>query len=89
MIWLFLSILISILILFILLYPFKIIVFNDNKYIYIKISFFITLKLNIYALFDESNIKELQKQTRSLKLIKKLITLFLYLGVLIPASYTN
>ena len=58
--------------LFIFFYPFKIIIFNNTKYLYIKISNIITLKLNLYALLDESNIDELKKQTKGIKVIKKL-----------------
>ena len=47
-------------------------IFNDTKYLYIKISNIITLKLNLYALFDESNIKELKKQAKNIKILRKL-----------------
>ena len=40
---LFFSILIIILALFIFIYPFKITIYNDNKYLYIKISFIMAL----------------------------------------------
>jgi hypothetical protein len=57
---------------FLIFYPFKATIFNDTKYLYIKISNIITLKLNLYALFDESNIKELKKQAKNIKILKKL-----------------
>ena len=65
-------ILITLLLTLILLYPFKITIFNDKKYLFIKISFLITLKLNIDALFNEENKEELVKQSKSFKIIKKL-----------------
>jgi hypothetical protein len=69
MIWI---ILIFLIILFLLFYPFKITIFNNEKYLYIKISNIITLKLNLYALLDEENKEELKKQTKAIKLINKL-----------------
>ena len=73
MIWIIVCLaLLFLFILFILFYPFKIALFNDGRYLYIKVSNFITLKLNLYALLEESNIDELKKQTKSIKVIKKL-----------------
>jgi len=67
-----LIILLILLLSFLFIYPLTITVYNDDKYLYIKVSYFITLKLNIYKLFEESNREELQKQSKSIRIIKKL-----------------
>ena len=63
---------ITLLILLLFVYPFKIQIFNDDKYLFIKVGMLITLKLNLYALLDESNSLELKKQAKGIKVIKKL-----------------
>ncbi|MBR3890847.1 MAG: hypothetical protein IKJ30_02085 [Bacilli bacterium] len=72
MIWVIISIILLLLILFVFFYPFKITLYNDSKYLHIRISNIITLKLNLYALLEESNIDELKKQSKSIKILKKL-----------------
>lgn len=63
---------VALLIILLFIYPFKIQIFNDDKYLFIKVGILITLKLNLYALLDESNSVELKKQAKGIKIIKKL-----------------
>ena len=63
---------IALLIIFLYVYPFKIYIYNDNKYLYIKVSFLMTLKLNLYVLLDPSNNEVFKKQAKGLKIINKL-----------------
>ena len=65
-------VIIIIILLFLLIYPFKITIYNDNKYLYIKVSYLMTLKLNLYVLLDPSNKETFKKQAKGLKIINKL-----------------
>lgn len=67
-----LIILLLILIVFLLFYPFKVTVWNEKEYLYIKISSFITIKINMLILFDNNHNEEIKKQAGMIKLINKI-----------------
>ncbi len=68
----FFLIILIIFILFLLFYPFKFIVWNENEYLYIKISWVVTIKINMYILFDNNHNDEIKKQAKLVKLINKI-----------------
>jgi hypothetical protein len=54
-----------------IIYPFKIIIYNQNNYLFINISNFITLKINLFVLFDNNHNEEIKKQAKGARIITK------------------
>lgn len=69
--WLFFLILLIGVIAFLLLFPFKFIIWNESEYLYLKISKIITIKINMLILFDNNHNDEIKKQARFIKVINK------------------
>lgn len=69
--WIFFLILLIVAIIFLLFYPFKVMIWNENEYLYVKISYIITIKINMLILFDNNHNEEIKKQAKMIKLINK------------------
>ena len=59
-------------IVFVLFYPFKVIVWNQKEYLHIKISWIITIKVNMLILFDNNHNEEIKRQASIFKIINKI-----------------
>ena len=70
--WMFFLILLIVAIIFLLFYSFKVTIWNEKEYLYIKISFFITIKINMFILFDNNHNDEIKKQASILKILNKI-----------------
>lgn len=70
--WIFFIIILFVAIMFLLFYPFKYTVYNENEYLYIKISKIITIKINLLILFDNNHNEEIKKQAKMIKLFNKI-----------------
>lgn len=57
--------------LFIFFYPFKITLYNEDNYLYINISNFVTFKINLLVLFDNNHNEDIKKQAKGVKVINK------------------
>jgi hypothetical protein len=55
---------------FLLFYPFKFTIWNENEYLYIK-TWLITIKINMLILFDNNHNEEIKKQAKMIKLVNK------------------
>ena len=60
--WVFFLLLLFAIVLFLLLFPFKVTVWNEREYLYIKISWLLTIKINMLILFDNNHNDEIKKQ---------------------------
>jgi len=69
--WVFFIILITGIIVFLLFYPFKFTIWNENEYLYIK-TWIITIKINMLILFDNNHNEEIKKQAKMIKLFNKI-----------------
>ena len=67
-----LIILLLILIVFLLFYPFKVVIWNELEYLYVKISNLVTIKINMLILFDNNHNDEIKKQVSMIKLLNKI-----------------
>ncbi len=67
-----LIILLLILIVFLLFYPFKVVIWNELEYLYVKISNLVTIKINMLILFDNNHNDEIMKQVSMIKLLNKI-----------------
>ena len=67
----FLSVLIMIM-LFLLFYPFKVVIWNEEEYLYVKIAWLVTIKINLLILFDNNHNDEIKKQTSIIKILNKI-----------------
>lgn len=65
-------ILLALVVLFLLFYPFKVVVWNHKEYLYIKISWIITVKINLFILFDNKHNDEIKKQASAYKILNKI-----------------
>lgn len=70
--WIFFLILLVIAIIFLLFYPFKVTIWNEEEYLYIKISFLITIKINLLILFDNNHNDEIKRQASVVKILNKI-----------------
>lgn len=70
--WVFFLLLLIIVIFFLLFYPFKVTIWNEEEYLYIKISFLITIKINLFILFDNNHNDEIKKQASIIKILNKI-----------------
>lgn len=70
--WIFFLIVLFIFILFLLFYPFKVTIYNKKEYLYIKISWIITIKINMLVLFDNNHNEEIKRQTSIFKMLNKI-----------------
>ena len=61
-----------VIVMFLLFYPFKVIIWNEKEYLYIKIAFIITIKINLFILFDNNHNDEIKKQVSVLKILNKI-----------------
>lgn len=68
--WIFFLILLLIIILFLLFYPFKFTIWNEQEYLYIK-TWLITIKINMFILFDNKHNEEIKKNAKFAKLYNK------------------
>lgn len=66
------SIVILLLVLFVIFYPFKVLAYNRDNNFYINISNIVNLKINLFTLLDNANNQDLKKQTKGFNVIKKL-----------------
>lgn len=64
-------ILLIIVITFLLFYPFKFTIWNENEYLYIK-TWMVTIKINLLILFDNNHNEEIKKNARMIKLFNKI-----------------
>lgn len=65
-------IILVILLIFLVLYPFKVIIYNQDNYLFVNIAKIINLKLNLLVLFDNNHNEDIKKQVKGLKVIKKI-----------------
>ena len=72
MYYIFLTFLLIILCIIILIYPFKVTLYNEDNYLIIKISNILALRINLFVLLDNNHNDELKKQSKQVKLIKKI-----------------
>lgn len=70
--WAFFLILLSVAIIFLLFYPFKVTIWNEEEYVYIKISFLMTIKINLLILFDNKHNDEIKRQASVVKILNKI-----------------
>lgn len=70
--WVFFLIIITIIMLFLFFYPFKVTIWNEEEYLYIKISFIITIKINLFVLLDNNHNDELKRQASIIKILNKI-----------------
>ena len=70
--WIFFLILLIIAILFLLFYPFKVILWNEKEYLYVKISWIVTIKINMLILFDNNHNEEIKRQASIFKILNKI-----------------
>ena len=56
----------------ILVYPFKITIYNDENYLFINISKLVDLKLNLFVFLNDRNAINKDKSKKGMKLIKKI-----------------
>jgi len=70
--WIFFLILLLVFVLFLLFYPFKVTIYNEKEYLYVKISWIITIKINMTILFDNNHNEEIKKQASIFKIINKI-----------------
>lgn len=70
--WIFFLILLILFVLFLLFYPFKVVVWNEQEYLYIKISWIVTIKINMFVLFDNNHNEEIKKQASIFKVLNKI-----------------
>lgn len=77
--WVLFLIFFVLLIFFLLLYPFKVTIWNKKEYLYIKISWLITIKINLLVLFDNQHNDEIKKQAKFIKLLNKVRIESIYL----------
>jgi len=68
----FFLILLIVTIIFLLFYPFKVTIWNEEEYLYIKISFLITIKINLFILFDNNHNDEIKRQASIFKILNKI-----------------
>lgn len=57
---------------FLLTYPFKVIISNKSNYLYVNISNFLTLKVNLLLLLDKAKSGGLKDRDKGIGIIKKL-----------------
>ena len=57
---------------FLLFYPFKVVIWNELEYLYVKISNLVTIKINMLILFDNNHNDEIKKQVSMIKLLNKI-----------------
>lgn len=60
----------AILIVFVFIYPFRISIYNNENYLYINISKFINLKVNLFVLLNNTKINK--NSTTGFKVLKKI-----------------
>ena len=70
--WLLVVMLFVIIALFLLFYPFKVIIWNEKEYVYIKIAWLVTIKINLLILFDNNHNDEIKKQVSIIKILDKI-----------------
>ena len=58
--------------LFLLFYPFKVVIWNEEEYLYVKIAWLVTIKINLLILFDNNHNDEIKKQTSIIKILNKI-----------------
>lgn len=71
-VWVLLLISLFFIVSFLLFYPFKVIIWNEKQYLYIKIAWLITIKINLFILFDNNHNDEIKKQVSIYKLLNKI-----------------
>lgn len=59
-------------VLFLLFYPFKVTIWNEKEYLYIKIAWIVTVKINLFILFDNNHNDEIRKQVSVIKILNKI-----------------
>lgn len=57
---------------FLLFYPFKVTIWNEREYLYVKISWLVTIKINLLILFDNNHNDEIKRQVRIIKILNKI-----------------
>ncbi len=70
--WIFFLTVLITAILFLLFYPFKVTIWNEKEYVYVKISWIVTIKINLFILFDNNHNDEIKKQASSYKILNKI-----------------
>ena len=70
--WVFFLLLLVISILFLFFYPFKVTIWNEKEYLYVKISWIITIKINMLILFDNNHNEEIKRQASIFKILNKI-----------------
>ena len=70
--WIIFLALLIVVILFLLFYPFKVTIWNEKEYLYIKISWLATIKINMFVLFDNNHNEEIKKQASIFKVLNKI-----------------
>lgn len=67
-----LGIILTIILVFLLVYPFKIVIYNKSNYLHIDISNFLTLRLNLLAILDNAKSDDIKNSSKNIKLMKKI-----------------
>lgn len=57
---------------FLLFYPFKVTIWNEQEYLYVKIAWLVTIKINLFILFDNNHNDEIKKQVSVVKILNKI-----------------
>lgn len=70
MVYIAIGVLVVLFIILILVYPFKINIYNEDEYLFINISNFVNLKLNLLVLIENIDKINLEKQKKSAKFLK-------------------
>ena len=70
--WVFFLMLLMVIILFLLFYPFKVTIWNEKEYLYIKVSWIVTIKINMLILFDNNHNDEIKRQASLFKILDKI-----------------
>lgn len=69
--WIFFLILLIVAVIFLLAYPFKFTIWNEQEYLYIK-TWLVTIKINLLILFDNNHNEEIKKNAKFIKLFNKI-----------------
>ena len=64
------SVFLLIMLIFVFIYPFRISIYNDDNYLFINISKFINLKVNLFVLINNPRINK--DSTKGFKVLKKI-----------------
>ena len=71
LVWLLFFLLLAGAVAFLLFYPFKFTIWNENEYLYIK-TWLVTIKVNLFILFDNNHNEEIKKNAKYIKLFNKI-----------------